>query len=96
MDQVRPRKETQRPLPAIWVKGKSSKDKEDIEYILRNNKIMISALLKILTEMEDEELRAERDGGQYDTPSWSHKQADRNGALRTYAKVKQLFSFLES
>ncbi len=85
-----------RQLPVIWVKGKDPKEKESIEYILRNNKILISEFLKILDQMEAEELRAEREVVQYDNPNWQFKQADRNGGIRILNKVKQLFNFMES
>jgi hypothetical protein len=91
-----PQPQQARPIPSIWVKGKDNKGKEDIEYILRNNKILIEAFLNALNQMEEEELRSERDINQYETASWSHKQADRNGAIRFSHKVKQLFNFLES
>lgn len=80
-------------LPLAWSKGLSPKEKEDLEYVLRNNKILISAFLKLLDQMEQEEDRAETNLSEYDSPSWSHKQADRNGARRAYRKVKTLFTF---
>lgn len=80
-------------LPQVWSKGLNAKDKEAIEYVLRNNSILIPRLLEIIQEMENEEIRAETDLNEYDSPSWSHKAADRNGARRAYRKIKNLFQF---
>ena len=89
MDRHQPQRQR---VPAIWVKDKSPEEVESISYVLRNNQILIQELLKILDHMEQEEFRAERDAAQYDTPNWSHKQADRNGAVRAINKVKSLFN----
>lgn len=80
-------------LPLAWSKGLSAKEKDDLEYVLRNNKILIGAFLNLLDQMEQEEARADTNLSEYDSPSWSHKQADRNGARRAYRKIKTLFTF---
>lgn len=78
-------------IPMIWLKDKNQKDQEAIKFALENNTTLIMALKDILTQYENEEARAEIDINQYDSPSWSHKQADRNGALRVITKLKLLF-----
>lgn len=79
-------------LPLQWTKRCSSEeDKEAVRFALRNNRILIDALLEILDEMEDEEDSLSTKD--YDCPSWPYKQADRNGALRAIRKVKKLFDF---
>lgn len=80
-------------IPLAWSENKAGKDKEDIEYVLRNNQILIQRLLEILDKYDQEEFRAEVSLSEYDSPSWSHKQADRNGARRALRKVRQLFQF---
>lgn len=80
-------------LPLAWSKGLSAKEKDDLEYVLRNNKILIGAFLNLLDQMEQEEARADTNLSEYDSPSWSYKQADRNGARRAYRKIKTLFTF---
>lgn len=77
---------------ADWFRDKSPKEKEDLEYILRNNTILREALLEILTRYESEEVRSEISVSQYDNPSWAYKQADTNGAKRAYAKIRTLFN----
>ena len=83
-------------LPLVWSKGLSPKDIEALEYVLRNNSILIPKLLEIIDQYLDEENRAETSLKEYDSPSWSHKQADRNGAKRAFKRVKDLFSYLNS
>lgn len=80
-------------LPLAWLEGLEGKDKEDIEYVLRNNKILIGIFLKLLDRMEQEEIRAETNISEYDSPAWAYKQADRNGAKRAYRKIRTLFTF---
>lgn len=83
-------------IPVIWFKNKTDKEKESIEYILKNNRILLDALIDVLNEFEQEEMSAEITLKEYDSPSWSHKQADRNGARRAIRKVKTLFKFMET
>lgn len=80
-------------LKSDWGRNKSPKEKEEIEYVLRNNTILITAFFEILDRMEAEETRQEIQTADYDSPSWAYKQADRNGAKRAYDKVRKLFIF---
>jgi hypothetical protein len=81
-------------LPLAWSKGLNQKDMEALEYVLRNNTILIPKLLEVISEFEAEENRSETTLSDYDSPSWSHKQADRNGARRAYKRIKSLFSYM--
>lgn len=83
-------------LPLVWSKGLSEKDKEALEYVLRNNSILIPKLVEIIDQMIDEETRSETTLSDYDSPSWSHKQADRNGARRAYKRIRSLFSYMDA
>lgn len=79
-------------LPLQWTKRcKTDEDKDSVLFALKNNRILINALLEILEEMESEEDSLSTKD--YDSPSWAYKQADRNGALRAIRKVKKLFDF---
>lgn len=80
-------------IPVIWFKNKSEDEKKSVEYILQNNKILVQALLDIIDQFEQEEDVSGLKLTDYDSPSWSHKQADRNGARRALRKVRTLFSF---
>lgn len=80
-------------LSADWFKDKSQKDKEAIEFTLRNNPALIQAILDIIDRYDQEQSRTEISLSEYDSPSWGYKQADRNGAKRQLAKFRQLFIF---
>lgn len=83
-----------RSIPTLWLSDiKDQKEKESMEFILRNNQILVRRLLEILEKYDQEEYRAETSISEYDSPSWSHKQADRNGARRAIKKVRELFLF---
>ena len=80
-------------LPEILGRGLDPKEKEEFLRLLQN-----SALIRRIEEVLDEWIRAESSvpKDDYDSPSWSHKQADRNGSLRAYNKVKQLLDHKET
>lgn len=80
-------------LSSDWFRDKTPKQKEEIEFVLRNNTTLIQSILDILTRLENEESRSEISSSQYDNPSWAYKQADTNGARRALAKVRALFTF---
>lgn len=80
-------------LNSDWFRNTNSKQKEELEYVLRNNSTLVQSILDILTRYENEELRSQISSSQYDNPSWAYKQADVNGARRALAKVRALFTF---
>lgn len=69
-----------------WFKGISAKDKEQKEKELRSYRNAFEALAELLQE-EFEEATPD-----YDCPSWSHKQADQNGANR---KLRAILSLIK-
>ena len=83
-------------LPTTWLKNKTKEEQDAVRSLLSNSSALLHELLNILDQLEAEEIRAETDLGEYDNPSWSHKQADRNGARRAYRKIKALFKFMET
>lgn len=84
------------PLPTTWLKGKTKEEIESLTSLLSNSSHLCNELLNILDQLDAEEARAETNLEEYDNPSWSHKQADRNGARRAYRKIKALFKFMET
>jgi len=80
-------------LKSEWLRGKSSKEQEEISTVLRHNTILIKSFLEILDRMEEQEHRQEIQSSDYDSPSWAYKQADRNGAKRALSKIRSLFLF---
>ena len=79
-------------LQSDWFRNKNPKQKEEIEFILRNNVLLVSTILEILKRYEDEELRSQITVDQYENPSWAYRQADINGARRAISKVRSLFN----
>jgi hypothetical protein len=80
-------------LALPWTKHITDKSKlEEFEKTVMNSTVLANRLYDVLTEMETAD--AKTSPVDYDSPSWSHKQADKNGALRALRQVKQLFNYL--
>lgn len=86
-----PNDESKQTFSADWFKGMTKEQQEEIRGTLKNIPFLKETILSIIKRYEDEEIRAETSLAEYDSPSWSHKQADRNGARRALRKVKTLF-----
>lgn len=80
-------------LSIEWFTGLPPERKEDFEKLVRNSTILLRQLNVILDKWEDELNSAESKSADYDTPSWSHKQADRNGDRRRIRRMRELLSF---
>tara|TARA_R110000751_G_scaffold110047_1_gene207465 strand:- start:10403 stop:10669 length:267 start_codon:yes stop_codon:yes gene_type:complete len=65
------------------------KAKEDFEGYVKNSRGIFDRVVEILEDYVEPEDVTIQD---YDCPSWSHKQADRNGYNRAIKKVKALFA----
>ena len=76
-----------------WFAGLPSEDREKFKQEVINSKKVLDKLGKILYNIE-ESLRTvkERD---YDSPSWSHKQAHRNGESDMVRRVIELITIVE-
>lgn len=83
----------QRPIKTAWFKNRNSREKEELEYVLRNNVLLKEAILSILETMKDTEERKEIRPDAYENPSWAYKQADINGAKRVIEEIRSLFIF---
>lgn len=77
-----------------WFKGIDKTKKDDLEKLIRNSRIVLSRLKDIL-DADIKELN-EFTTSDYDSPSWSHKQAHNNGKLDYARQVRSLLSFLET
>lgn len=83
-------------LSIDWTKHiKDDEAKRSFEQSIRGSTVALSRLrdlirerLKIITSMETRI-------SDYDTPSWSAKQAHRNGQRSALAELEQLLSFLD-
>ncbi len=73
-----------------WTQGLQGQEKADVEALVKSNTILLDRLTKILYNMQVS--REQSVLGDYDTPSWSHKQAHLNGES---AVIKKLLDILE-
>lgn len=82
-------------LPTVWTKHlkADSQQREQLETLLRNNSLLFSRLLTLLEEEEKSISLTETSIDDFSDPSWSHKQAFRNGQRSTIKKLKDLIAF---
>ena len=79
-------------IPLTWVKHlKSEEEQRDFENLLRNTTTVLSRFRDLLEELENSK---EVSFDDYDSPSWSHKQAHSNGYKEALRKVKDLIKFI--
>jgi hypothetical protein len=68
--------------------------RKNFEGLVRNSSLVLGRLYEIATEWEEEIARSTK-LDDFETPSWSHKQAFRNGELNRIRRLKALLSFLK-
>lgn len=78
-------------LSVLWTKHlQEPKAKEDFEALLRNSTTIAQRLRQLIEEFETECQSKETSLSEYDTPSWSYKQAHMNGQRSAYTRIKNL------
>ena len=82
-------------LSIEWFTGIPRERHEEFEKLIRNSTILLRQLTAILDKWEGELDAGESKATDYETPSWSHKQADRNGDRRRIKRLRELLNFLE-
>ena len=79
-------------ISTAWYQGLDDKEKKDMELLVKSSGLVLRRLNEIL----DIELAKNDTSGisvsNYDTPSWSHKQAHYNGARSTLTLFKKIVS----
>lgn len=73
-------------MQAIWLKGLKGEEREKRIKEILSYRNAFDALKELLEDQYEESVP------DYDCPSWSHKQADVNGANR---KLRQIISLLD-
>lgn len=78
-------------LKVDWIKDIPASEREDFIKIVLNSNLALDKLKKIVYNrvMSGEKVAVV----DYDSPSWSHKQADRLGYLRALREVLELLDF---
>lgn len=84
-----------RKLSVEWFRGLPEEKKEGFELALRNSSLALGRLYDLLDEWERDLDSAEAKLDDYDNPSWSHKQAHRNGDRSRIRKLRDLLGFLK-
>lgn len=80
-------------LNSAWTHGLSGPEKQQIEETVKGSTILLDRLTKILYNMQ--ESKAATVLADYDSPSWSHKQAHLNGQLDIIRKLADILTIRE-
>lgn len=72
----------------IWFRGLSEEDKESLKRALSSS-LLSNRLREIIKEMKRDLPVSKAD---YDSPSWSHKQAHKNGQEDILTKLEDLLT----
>lgn len=79
----------QRNIPSEWFTScKSEEDKEELRQYLYNSTRLFDLLRDMLQRRYDQEWGAKVID--YDSPSWSHKQAHKNGRINAFEEIYKL------
>ena len=82
-------------IPLDWLKHlDTEKKKEDMKQTLYTS-LVTKRLKEIIIERENSLDKSETTLSDYESPSWSHKQADRNGYRRCLREFRDLVNFIE-
>lgn len=77
----------------LWLRNVPEDKHESYEQAIRASTIIVRRLKEILRDWEDDLDRADVKINDYDTPSWSFKQAHRNGDRSRIRKLRDLLTF---
>lgn len=80
-------------ISTVWTQGLKATDKENMEVLVKQNTILLDRLTEILYNMREDKRTTVL--GDYDSPSWSHKQAHLNGQLDMIAKILDIIQVRE-
>lgn len=76
-------------IPSEWfVECKSEEEKEELRQYLHNSKRLVDALKSMIQRRYDQEWGSKIID--YDSPSWSHKQAHKNGRINALEDIYKL------
>ena len=77
-------------IPMQWFSNLPKAEQEEFKKSLVSSKKVLDRLIQMCyTSIKDGESTKLTD---YDSPSWSHRQADQNGYVRAYQEIIQLLS----
>ena len=79
-------------LKSAWINDlKTPEERESFTQIVLNSSLALDKLRKIVYNrvISGEKVAVD----DYDSPSWSHKQADQNGYVRAHREILELLDF---
>ncbi len=76
-----------------WLQGLKGAEREQMKELVLSNEILLDKLAKMLYNMQERKRISVL--GDYDTPSWSHKQAHLNGEADVLRKVLEIITINE-
>ena len=89
MNSHRLNRKTRDLLASEWFAGcKSDEQKQELEQYLRNSTRLFDLLKSMVQKRYDASLGTKE--ADYDSVSWSHKQAHRNGKLEAFEEIWKL------
>ena len=81
-------------LPIVWTQGLTGEPKARFEDAIKS--VLATPVMARLSEIIEDKMNGldthEGSVADYDTPSWSHKQAHRNGLRQGYLDVLKLIN----
>jgi len=86
--------EQNRPLLRWYNELKNDKEREEFKSLLALNQKVFDRFLSLIQEMDTEIERSEFKASDFDDPSWSHKQAFRNGQRSQLKRFKDILTFV--
>ena len=83
----------QHRLKTAWFQDLPKADQENFKQLVLSSEKVLDKLRKIVYNMSIEEERVKTID--YDSPSWSHKQAHLNGKAEAFREIMNLLDFKE-
>lgn len=85
----------ERPIHIGWVKHlRTPEEREKFKQAVQNSGFVLRVLKALIEEEKEMLRRSETTLEDYESPSWSHKQAFRNGERRGLKFVEDLLDFV--
>ena len=78
-----------------WFAGQDAHRSVELQKSLRPSDPVLIRLKQIVTK-EKASVESPKTMEEYDSPSWSHKQADRLGQIRAYENLLTLLEFVDN
>ena len=85
--------DSNKKIAEVWLKGLKGEQREKMKQLVLNNAILLDKFSEICYNIGVE--KRDVSFQDYDSPSWSHKQAHTNGFLECLKLIQDLVSIKE-